>query len=80
MAWEEIAAEFDDDGFGYDRNSDPTERLLQLPLKPLAIDPGGKRQMFEAGQSMRDTEPVALIKLQNPDGTPFGKAGKEFQS
>lgn len=78
--WEIIAEDFDENDFGYERSSAPTERLLQLPLKPLPIDLDRRRRLFEAGQSMRDTEPVALIKLLNPDGSVFGKSKQELGS
>jgi hypothetical protein len=49
---------------------DPIRRLLQEPLSERAnMDP--HRKWFEAARSMRDTEPVALLKLRTPDGKPF---------
>ena len=42
-------------------------RLLQVPFKQRAnMDP--EREWFIAARSMRDTEPVSLLKLKAPDG------------
>lgn len=46
--------------------AEPVKRLLQEPLEQ---QPGNK--LFIAARSMRDTEPVALLKLRRPDGHVF---------
>ncbi|MFC3075690.1 hypothetical protein ACFOHH_21445, partial [Shinella pollutisoli] len=46
--------------------AEPVKRLLQEPLEQ---QPGNK--FFIAARSMRDTEPVALLKLRRPDGRVF---------
>ena len=54
------------DEFGY-ANQEPVRRLLQNPFEqPANMDP--ERVWFVAGRSMRDTEPVSLLKIRAPDG------------
>ena len=49
---------------------DPIRRLLQEPLAhPVGVD--RERLWFAAARSMRDTEPVSLLKLRDPDGKTF---------
>ena len=63
-AWIDIADKqtANGDDFFYQKTSDPVGALLQDPLMPL----GGSRVWFAAGRSMRDTEPVSLLKLVPP--------------
>ncbi|WP_331318996.1 DISARM system helicase DrmA [Methylobacterium mesophilicum] len=73
VAWAEIADHqtANGDQFVY-ANEEPVRRLLQDPLD----DPpnmAANRAWFAAGRSMRDTEPVALLKLRGPDGAPLSK-------
>ena len=69
-AWIEIADQQTrgGDDFVYAK-SEPVHRLLQDPLEPI----GGNRAWFKAGRSMRDTEPVSLLKLRSPDGSDFAQ-------
>lgn len=70
-AWIEIAARQSRSGdeFGYAK-AEPVRRLLQVPFEQRA-NMEANRAWFVAGRSMRDTEPVALLKLRRPDGRPF---------
>jgi len=70
-AWSQIAdlQTKNGDSFTY-ANEEAVRRLLQAPFEQRPnMDP--KREWFVAGRSMRDTEPVALLKLRGPDGRPF---------
>ena len=72
-AWDEIAALFEQSGVSLHYGTQKAEkRLLQDPLKRLDNDGLRKRHWFAAGRSMRDTEPVSLLKLLGPDGHPLG--------
>ncbi|MFF8799630.1 MULTISPECIES: DISARM system helicase DrmA [unclassified Methylobacterium] len=70
-AWIEIADRQtrNGDAFVYGKG-DPVKRLLQEPLSQ-GGNITGNRTWFEAGRSMRDTEPVSLLKLRSPDGAAF---------
>ncbi|WP_156941496.1 DISARM system helicase DrmA [Mesorhizobium sp. WSM2561] len=70
-AWVEIAERQTKNGenFAYD-GEEPVRRLLQDPFGRRVTQPPN-RAWFVSGRSMRDTEPVALLKLRNPDGRPF---------
>ena len=74
-AWQAIADEQTEGGGGflYDGAAAP-QRLLQEPMKRLPTDTDGRRAWFEAGRSMRETEPAALLKLRRPDGGPLKAA------
>jgi hypothetical protein len=51
-------------------NEEPVRRLLQVPFDQQPnMDP--ERAWFLAARSMRDTEPVALLRLRGPDGSAF---------
>ena len=51
-------------------NDEPVRRLLQVPFEQQPnMDP--EREWFLAARSMRDTEPVALLKIRRPDGGSF---------
>jgi hypothetical protein len=70
-AWITIADKQTRNGadFAY-ANEEPVRRLLQVPFDQQSnMDP--ERAWFLAGRSMRDTEPVALLKLKGPDGRAF---------
>ncbi len=57
------------DPFKY-ANEQPVRRLLQDPQSQQAnMTP--ERRLFIAGRSMRDTEPVALLRLRTPTGQIF---------
>jgi hypothetical protein len=57
------------DDFAY-ANEEPIRRLLQVPFEQQPnMDP--EREWFLAARSMRDTEPVSLLKLRRPDGSAF---------
>ncbi|OMI09286.1 hypothetical protein BSN85_17205 [Bradyrhizobium brasilense] len=57
------------DEFAY-AGQEPVRRLLQVPFEQQPnMDP--EREWFIAGRSMRDTEPVSLLKLRKPDGSPL---------
>lgn len=57
------------DDFAYS-NEQAVRRLLQDPFDQQPnMDP--EREWFVAGRSMRDTEPVSLLKLRRPDGSAF---------
>lgn len=50
----------------------------EQPMRRLLQDPQGQRatmtdnrKLFEAARSMRDTEPVSLLRLKTPSGGPF---------
>ncbi|MES0032714.1 DISARM system helicase DrmA [Mesorhizobium sp. M0040] len=70
-AWIEIADKQTKGGdkFAY-ANEDPVRRLLQDPFGHRA-NMDAKRRWFVAARSMRDTEPVSLLKLRSPDGRTF---------
>ncbi len=60
------------------RNGDEFAYAGQQPVRRLLQDPFDQqpnmdkdREWFIAGRSMRDTEPVSLLKLRKPDGTPL---------
>ena len=70
-AWIEIADKQTRNGgdFAY-ANDEPVRRLLQVPFEQQPnMDP--EREWFLAARSMRDTEPVALLKIKRPDGGSF---------
>ena len=70
-AWIDIADKQTKNGgdFAY-ANEEPVRRLLQVPFEQQSnMDP--EREWFLAARSMRDTEPVALLKIRRPDGGPF---------
>ncbi len=71
-AWIEIADKQTRGGtkFAY-AIEDPVHRLLQDPLGQSA-NMDANRRWFVAARSMRDTEPVSLLKLRTPEGRPFG--------
>lgn len=54
------------DPFKY-ANEQPVRRLLQDPQSQQA-NMAPERRLFIAGRSMRDTEPVALLRLRTPTG------------
>jgi len=61
------------------RNGDEFAYAGQQPVRRLLQDPfdqqpnmDREREWFIAGRSMRDTEPVSLLKLRAPNGTPLG--------
>jgi hypothetical protein len=57
------------DDFAY-ANEEPVRRLLQIPFDQQPnMDP--ERAWFLAARSMRDTEPVSLLRLRGPDGSAF---------
>jgi hypothetical protein len=57
------------DDFAY-ASEQAVRRLLQVPFDQQPnMDP--EREWFIAGRSMRDTEPVSLLKLRRPDGSAF---------
>ncbi len=57
------------DPFKY-ANEQPVRRLLQDPQSQQA-NMAPERRLFIAGRSMRDTEPVALLRLRTPTGQTF---------
>ena len=70
-AWIDIADKQTRNGgdFAY-ANDEPVRRLLQVPFEQQPnMDP--EREWFLAARSMRDTEPVALLKIRRPDGGSF---------
>ncbi len=70
-AWIDIADKQTRNGgdFAY-ANEEPVRRLLQVPFEQQPnMDP--EREWFLAARSMRDTEPVALLKIRRPDGGSF---------
>ena len=72
-AWDEFAQDKASEGMGlFYQKSEPPQRLLQNPLKPLSSDLDSRREWFSAGRSMRDTEPASLLELRRPDGSQFG--------
>ncbi|CCE08072.1 conserved hypothetical protein [Bradyrhizobium sp. STM 3843] len=61
------------------RNGDEFAYAGQQPVRRLLQDPfdqqpnmDKEREWFVAGRSMRDTEPVSLLKLRKPDGSILG--------
>ena len=57
------------DDFAY-ANEEPVRQLLQVQFEQQPnMDP--EREWFLAARSMRDTEPVSLLKLRRPDGSAF---------
>jgi hypothetical protein len=70
-AWVEIADKQtkNGDSFFY-ANEEPVRRLLQDPFG-LRTNMSANRAWFIAARSMRDTEPVSLLKIRSPDGRPF---------
>ncbi len=70
-AWIEIADKQTKNGgdFAY-ANDEPVRRLLQAPFEQQP-NMDAKREWFLAARSMRDTEPVALLKIRGPDGGSF---------
>ena len=71
QAWIDIADKQTKNGgdFAY-ANDEPVRRLLQVPFEQQPnMDP--EREWFLAARSMRDTEPVALLKIRRPDGGSF---------
>lgn len=71
QAWVEIADRQTKNGenFAYD-GEEPVRRLLQDPFRQ-QTNLAANRAWFVAARSMRDTEPVTLLKLRQPDGRPF---------
>ena len=58
-----------DGDFAY-ANEEPVRRLLQVPFDQQPnMEP--ERAWFLAARSMRDTEPVSLLRLRGPDGSAF---------
>lgn len=57
------------DAFTY-ANEQPVRRLLQDPQSQQA-NMAANRRLFVAARSMRDTEPVTLLRLRTPEGQPF---------
>ena len=70
-AWEQIAAKQTQNGddFVYG-GQEPVRRLLQAPFEQRP-NMDSNREWFVSARSMRDTEPVSLLKLRQPDGRPF---------
>ncbi len=70
-AWEKIADKQSQNGdtFVYSGEA-PVRRLLQVPFEQRP-NMDAIREWFTAGRSMRDTEPVSLLKIRQPDGRPF---------
>lgn len=70
-AWVEIAERQTRSGdeFGYAK-AEAVRRLLQVPFEQRP-NMEENRAWFVAGRSMRDTEPVSLLKLRRPDGRAF---------
>ena len=70
-AWIDIADKQTRNGekFAYAKE-DPVRRLLQ-DLYDQRVNMAANRAWFVAGRSMRDTEPVSLLKLRSPDGRTF---------
>ncbi|MBU3888768.1 DISARM system helicase DrmA [Methylosinus sp. KRF6] len=70
-AWARFADRLTANGgdFAY-ANEEAVRRLLQAPFERQPnMEP--EREWFVAARSMRDTEPVSLMKLRSPDGSPF---------
>lgn len=70
-AWIDIADKQTRSGgdFAY-ANDEPVRRLPQVPFEQQPnMDP--EREWFLAARSMRDTEPVSLLKIRRPDGASF---------
>jgi hypothetical protein len=60
------------------RGGDPFTYASEQPVRRLLQDPNSQqanmstdRRLFVAARSMRDTEPVALLRLRTPSGHPF---------
>ncbi|MBZ9916581.1 MULTISPECIES: DISARM system helicase DrmA [unclassified Mesorhizobium] len=70
-AWIRIADQQTSGGdpFKY-ANEQPVRRLLQDPQSQ-QVNMAPERRLFIAGRSMRDTEPVALLRLKTPTGQSF---------
>jgi hypothetical protein len=70
-AWIDIADKQTRNGvdFAY-ANEEPVRRLLQVPFEQQP-NMDAEREWFLAARSMRDTEPVALLKIRRPDGGSF---------
>jgi hypothetical protein len=70
-AWIEISDKQTKSGgkFAYAKE-DPVRRLLQDPQAQRA-NMDAKRRWFVAARSMRDTEPVSLLKIRTPEGRLF---------
>jgi hypothetical protein len=70
-AWVDIADKQtkNGDNFAYAKET-PVRRLLQDPFGQRA-NMAANRAWFIAGRSMRDTEPVSLLKPRTPDGEVF---------
>ena len=70
-AWAEIAQRQTANGDSFDYGQEePVRRLLQEPFGQRA-NMAENRSWFVAARSMRDTEPVALLKLRGPTGAPL---------
>lgn len=70
-AWIDIANTQTQNGGGFVyANGEPVKRLLQEPFGQRG-NMSDNRAWFVAARSMRDTEPVALLKLRRPDGKVF---------
>ena len=72
-AWAEIADRqtANGDAFVYAQD-EPVRRLLQDPFGQ-RTNMAENRAWFVAARSMRDTEPVALLKLRGPNGHPLAQ-------
>jgi hypothetical protein len=60
------------------RGDEPFAYAGEQPVRRLLQDPGGQRatmadnrKLFEAARSMRETEPVSLLRLRTPSGAQF---------
>jgi hypothetical protein len=70
-AWADIAEKQTRNGDNFTYGSeDPVRRLLQVQFEQRP-NMEAIREWFVAGRSMRDTEPVALLKIRGPGGQPF---------
>jgi len=74
-AWTRIADRQTRNGdeFGYAR-AEPVRRLLQEPFEQQA-NMDAEREWFVSGRSMRDTEPVSLMKIRTPEGRALAGEG-----
>ena len=70
-AWDKIAVKQSQNGdnFFYSGQS-PIRRLLQVPFEQRP-NMDAIREWFTSGRSMRDTEPVSLLKIRQPGGQLF---------
>jgi ATP-dependent helicase YprA (DUF1998 family) len=70
-AWAAIADKQSQNGetFVYGGQT-PIRRLLQVPFEQRP-NMDANREWFTAARSMRDTEPVSLLKIRQPNGRPF---------